>query len=66
MTKPNFKQMSLKELRKYVLVHRDDEEAWREYADRPRNSIKFPPSKDFNSDSQIIKNLIERATQKDQ
>ena len=31
-----FKQMSMKELRKYVLENRDDEQAWREFADRPR------------------------------
>ena len=31
-----FKQMSMKELRKYVLNNRDDEQAWREFADRPR------------------------------
>ena len=28
--------MSMKELRKYVLNNRDDEQAWREFADRPR------------------------------
>lgn len=27
MTKPNFKEMSRAELRKYVLAHREDEEA---------------------------------------
>ena len=40
--KPNFSEMSLQELRRYVLVHRDDREAWKEYASRPRpNAIYF-------------------------
>jgi len=35
--KPNFKQMSRKELRIYVLTHREDEEALRIYMQRLQN-----------------------------
>ncbi|MFB2838465.1 DUF6887 family protein [Floridanema evergladense] len=39
---PNFKEMSLQELRRYVLAHRDDREAWQEFTDRERpNAIYF-------------------------
>ena len=60
MTKPNFKEMNLKELRKYVLAHRDDEEAWSEYAARPRNSTVFPPSQSFEQHKEVIEKLIQR------
>ena len=36
LKKPNLKTMTLKELRKYVLAHRQDEEAWKEFVSRPR------------------------------
>ncbi|MEL7039761.1 MAG: hypothetical protein AAFO04_29790 [Cyanobacteria bacterium J06592_8] len=40
--KPNFSKMSLTELRRYVLIHRDDSEAWKEFANRPRpNAVYF-------------------------
>jgi hypothetical protein len=32
----NFKEMSLNELRKYVLKNRKDETAWKEFVSRPR------------------------------
>ena len=32
----NFKEMSLKELKRYVLDNRKDQEAWDEYVSRPR------------------------------
>ena len=42
LPKPNFSQMSLQELRRYVLAHRDDEAAWQEFTDRERpNAIYF-------------------------
>lgn len=34
MTQPNFEQMSRKELRAYMLEHRDDEQAFHAYMDR--------------------------------
>lgn len=40
--KPNLREMSLEELRHYVLAHRDDEEAWQEFTHRERpNAIYF-------------------------
>lgn len=44
--KPNFNEMSLKELRAYVLVHRDDNEAFYAYMDKSKtegNWVKMPP-----------------------
>lgn len=34
MTKPDFKTMNLKELRKYILSHREDNEAFYTFVDR--------------------------------
>jgi hypothetical protein len=44
MSKPDFKTMSRAELRKYVLEHREDNEAFQTYVDKFTNSdtILFP------------------------
>lgn len=45
--KPNFDEMSLKELRSYVLAHRDDDDAFYAYRDRSNvecNWIEMPAS----------------------
>lgn len=34
MSKPNFEKMSIKELKTYVLAHRDDDEAFYAYVDK--------------------------------
>ena len=60
MTKLNFKEMNLKELRKYILAHRDDDEAWSEYAARPRNSTLFPPSQSFDQYKEVIEKLLQK------
>ena len=60
MTQPDYTKMSLKELRKYVLTHREDKEAWREYADRPRNSVKFPPNQNFNSENKTPPDAVQQ------
>jgi len=40
--KPNFSKMSLQELRRYVLTHRDDQEAWQVFTNHERpNAIYF-------------------------
>ncbi|MEH2360569.1 DUF6887 family protein [Nostoc sp.] len=36
MTKPNFQQMPLEQLRAYILEHRNDDEAFHIYIDRRR------------------------------
>jgi hypothetical protein len=42
LPKSNFREMSLQELGRYVLVHRDDEQAWEEFTSRERpNAIYF-------------------------
>lgn len=46
--KPNFKEMSRKELRAYVLSHRDDDEAFYAFVDKVNedpNRVKHPPLK---------------------
>jgi hypothetical protein len=46
--KPNFSEMNLKELRTYMLDHRDDDEAFYAYVDRSKaegNWVKMPPLK---------------------
>ena len=61
MNKPNFKQMSLTELRKYVLSHREDMEAWDEYADRPRpNSILVTADTPIAQQEKIVDSLIQQ------
>jgi hypothetical protein len=45
-TKPNFQEMNIKELRNYVLNHRDDEEAFFAYMDllhQDKNRVTNPP-----------------------
>ncbi|MUG94793.1 hypothetical protein F7734_21445 [Scytonema sp. UIC 10036] len=44
--KPNFNEMTLKELRTYVLAHQDDNEAFYTYMDRSKQEgtwVKMPP-----------------------
>ena len=36
--------MSLNELRHYVIAHREDQEAWDEYASRPRSNATVIPA----------------------
>jgi hypothetical protein len=46
--KPNFNDMSVKELRAYVLTHRDDDEAFYAYIDKAKAEGKWvtmPPLK---------------------
>ncbi len=48
MSRPNFQGMSTKELRAYVLSHRDDQEAFYIYVDKlnaEANWVEMPPSK---------------------
>lgn len=50
--KPNFQEMSKKELRAYVLAHRDDEEAFYALADKisaeTANKVPIPPLKSLD------------------
>jgi hypothetical protein len=59
MTKPNFKTMTRKELKQYILIHRNDEEAWSEFTSRPRpNSIHFPANMPIEEQEAKLKELI--------
>lgn len=50
--KPNFQEMSRKELRTYVLAHRDDNEAFYALADKisaeAANKVPLPPLKSLD------------------
>jgi hypothetical protein len=61
MSNTNFQAMNLKELRQYVLAHRDDREAWNEFAARPRpNAIMIPADTPIEEQERIIKELVDR------
>ena len=61
MSKPNFQVMNLNELRRYVLAHRDNREAWDEFAARPRpNAIMVPADTPIEEQERIIKELVDR------
>lgn len=65
MNKPNFKQMNRKELKKYILTHREDEEAWNEFISRPRpNSIIVPADTPPEEQEQILPKAIENSNLK--
>lgn len=59
--KPNFKGMSLQELKKYVLSHRDDQEAWQEFTHRARpNAVYFDTDVPLETQKQRLQELIEK------
>ncbi|MEH1889613.1 MAG: hypothetical protein V7K92_09175 [Nostoc sp.] len=45
--KPNFEQMTMKDLRQYILAHRDDEDAIHAMAIRLRNQGKTGTVEEF-------------------
>lgn len=58
---PNFKEMSLQELRAYVLAHRNDKEAWKEFASRPRpHAIHFSEDLSMSEQKAKLKELLEK------
>jgi hypothetical protein len=62
MSKPDFKTMTRKELKQYILTHRDDEEAWEEFTNHPRpNAIHFPANMPIEEQEARLKQLIEEA-----
>lgn len=67
MTNPNYKKMSREELRKYVLLHRDDDEAIRElFVNRRNPNAKiYPANQTPDEIKQIILEKIERKEQED-
>lgn len=67
MTNPNYEKMSREELRKYVLLHRDDDEAIRElFVNRRNPNAKiYPVNQTTDEIKQIILEKIERKEQED-
>jgi hypothetical protein len=62
MSKLNFQAMNLTELRRYVLAHRDNREAWDEFATRPRpNAVMVPADTPIEEQERIIKELVDRS-----
>ena len=62
LSKPNFQAMTLNELRRYVLAHRDDREAWDEFAARPRpNAVMVSADTPVEEQERIIKKLVDRS-----
>jgi fatty acid-binding protein DegV len=58
---PNFREMSLQELRRYVLVHRDDEEAWQEFTHRERpNAIYFDTDMPLPAQAKKLQELLQQ------
>jgi broad specificity phosphatase PhoE len=56
----DYKSMTLNELRHYVLEHREDEEAWNEYASRPRpNAVKYPYTENSQEIEDSLRNFLE-------
>ncbi|ELS01122.1 hypothetical protein Xen7305DRAFT_00008240 [Xenococcus sp. PCC 7305] len=54
-----FKEMSLNELRSYVLKNRSDAEAWEEFASRPRpNAVTIPASLPQEEQDRMLEELI--------
>jgi hypothetical protein len=62
LSKPNFQAMTLNELRQYVLAHRDDREAWNEFAARPRpNAVMVSADTPMAEQERIVKELVDRS-----
>ena len=60
--KSNFTQMSLSELRSYVLANRNDQEAWKEFTSRPRpNAIYFDGNLPLSKEKKKLQELIENS-----
>lgn len=67
MTNSNYEKMSREELRKYVLLHRDDDEAIRElFVNRRNPNAKIhPANQTIDEIKQIILEKIVRKEQED-
>ncbi len=58
--KHNFKEMSLSQLKRYILSHRDDQEAWEEFASRERpNAIYFNTDISLDSQTEQLQELLQ-------
>lgn len=58
--KHNFTEMSLYELKCYVLANRDDREAWQEFTSRPRpNAIHFDNDMSLSEQEETLREILE-------
>jgi hypothetical protein len=54
--------MNLAELRQYVLAHRDNRDAWDEFAARPRpNAVMVTADTAVKEQERIFKELVDRS-----
>jgi hypothetical protein len=60
MTKPDFSQMSRKELKAYVLVNREDDDAIKELIKRPAPNARTYPYPQTEADLQEMQALFQR------
>lgn len=67
MNKPNYKEMTHEELRKYVLAHRDDDEAINELFVNRRdpNAKVYPANMSIEEMTQVIQERIKANNQSD-
>ena len=62
LSRLNFQAMTLNELRRYVLAHKDDKETWDEFAARPRpNAVMVSAGTPIEEQERIIKELVDRS-----
>ena len=59
----DYKSMTLNELRRYVLAHREDQKAWDEYVSRPRPNATIIPADIPEEEQQRIFEELLRKTQ---
>ena len=58
--KRNFKEMSLSQLKQYILSHRDDQEAWEEFTHRERpNAIYFDRDIPLDTQTEKLQELLQ-------
>ncbi len=58
--KPNFQEMSLSQLKQYILSHRDDREAWEEFTHRERpNAIYFDTDIPLDTQTERLQELLQ-------
>jgi hypothetical protein len=61
LSKSNFNEMSLHELRCYVLSHRDDTKAWQEFTDRERpHAIHFDADMPLQEQQVKLQALVQK------
>ncbi|NJL37739.1 MAG: hypothetical protein HC840_28480 [Leptolyngbyaceae cyanobacterium RM2_2_4] len=60
MTKPNFSQMTRQELRKYILTHRDDDEAIEALIKMGNPNSPVYPFPQTNEDLKVMEEILKK------